>query len=248
MPIQKDEAIILKARPFRSSSLIVHYFTREFGKMTGVVKGVRKEREMQGAAYEPFTHIEVLFYEKQRSDLYLISETTILKTHEPLRKSLESMAYASYGVELVDIFCQLRDPHPEIFELLQFCFRFLPSIPSDKLMSLFGVKLLEAVGLIPSLENCLSCGEVLLKDRFFPIAQGGLFCPRHTSEAQDIKKILPETLDALRFFASHPLEDSLRKQIPGGAQKELAKLLQSFLLYHHGYPLKSWQFIKEIQS
>ncbi|MGH7890395.1 MAG: DNA repair protein RecO, partial [Thermodesulfobacteriota bacterium] len=78
MAIQKTEAFVLKTQPFRSSSLIVTFFSRDFGKLRGVVKGVRREREMRGALYELFTHLEILFYEKTRSDLHLVSEASIL--------------------------------------------------------------------------------------------------------------------------------------------------------------------------
>ena len=41
MALQKTEAFVLRTNPFRSSSLVVTTFTRGFGKVKGVAKGVR---------------------------------------------------------------------------------------------------------------------------------------------------------------------------------------------------------------
>ena len=49
MAIQKTDAIVLKTQPFRSSSLIITFFTRSFGKLRGLAKGVRQENQTRFA-------------------------------------------------------------------------------------------------------------------------------------------------------------------------------------------------------
>ena len=88
MAIQKTEAIVLKTQPFRSSSLIITFFTRDFGKIRGIAKGVRQENQTRAAVYELFTRLEIIYYEKLRSDLHLVSDAAIL---ESLRRTLESL-------------------------------------------------------------------------------------------------------------------------------------------------------------
>ena len=55
MSIHKTEALVLKTMPFRSSSLIVTFFTPHLGKVRGVVKGVHREGEIRQAGFELFT-------------------------------------------------------------------------------------------------------------------------------------------------------------------------------------------------
>ena len=159
--ILKTEAIVLRTRPFRSSSLIVTFFTEEFGKIQGIAKGIHREGERRGAEFELFTHLEILFYEKKRSDLHLISETTILDSHSQLRQTLEGLLDASFFCELTEELTETRDPHPQLFELLNVCFRYLTVLPAAKLRNIFEMKLLNEVGWQPHLDNCLKCGGVV---------------------------------------------------------------------------------------
>jgi recombinational DNA repair protein (RecF pathway) len=39
--IPKTEALVLNRRAFRETSLIAEFYTRDFGKMSGLLKGIR---------------------------------------------------------------------------------------------------------------------------------------------------------------------------------------------------------------
>ncbi|MDD2654344.1 MAG: recombination protein O N-terminal domain-containing protein, partial [Candidatus Omnitrophica bacterium] len=41
--VTKAEGILLKRNNFRETSLLVSFFTKEFGKINGLIKGVRKD-------------------------------------------------------------------------------------------------------------------------------------------------------------------------------------------------------------
>jgi len=247
MAIQKTEAFVLKTQPFRSSSLIVTFFTRSFGKIRAVVKGVRSEREMRGALFELFTRLEIVFYEKVRSDLHLLSEAFILESQDRLRTDLATISYASYLSELVDRVTEVHDPHEKIFDLLDFSFRFLGSLAPEDLVRLFEVKLLHEVGWLPYLEGCLACQDTKLEAGFFSIQQGALFCSRCARDQRDARPISREALAAIRHAVRHDLETGLKHRIGSGARKEIGTLLEQFLLYRLGGPLKSRGFLKSIR-
>lgn len=239
---------MIKTQPFRSSSLIVTFFTKEFGKIRGVAKGVRREKELRGALFELFTRADIVFYEKTRSDLHLVSEASILESHDKLRTGFASIAYASYFSELVDVVTEVHDPHPKIFELLDFSFRFLPSLVPECLARLFEIKLLEEIGWIPYLKGCVNCQETTFESGFFSVNQGALLCPRCVREFPDSKPLKPSSLAALRFFSHHDLEASIRYVIPQEARPELEGLLQQFMIFRLGKPLKSRQFMQSVKG
>ena len=247
MAIQKTEAFVLKTQPFRSSSLIVTFFSHSFGKLRGVVKGVRREGEMRGALYELFTHLEILFYEKMRSDLHLVSEASIVESHDSLRTRLDTIAYASYFSELVDFLCEVQDPHPKIFELLDFSFRFLPSVPEARLSCLFEIALLREIGWIPYLDACLHCHQRAFEQGYFSISQGALFCSGCARNVPDARVLGIEALVVLRYYGSHALEPSLKLRVAKTTENELMKLMDRFLIFRLGAPLKSQRFIEQIR-
>jgi DNA repair protein RecO (recombination protein O) len=189
MAIQKNPAIVIKTLPFRTSSLIVTSFTRDFGKVRGLAKGVRLERETRGALYELFSHLEIVYYEKTRSDLHLISEAFLLDSYDALRIRFDSIAYASYFAELVDELTEIQDPHPKIFDLLDFSFQYLASLPGQRLARLFEIKLLNEIGWLPYLEGCLTCRKPVPEKGYFSARQGALLCENCAASHPDALRI-----------------------------------------------------------
>lgn len=228
--IHKTEAVILRTRPFRSSSLIVTFFTKEFGKIQGIAKGIHREGERRGAEFELFTHLEILFYEKKRSDLHLISETCILDSHANLRGSLESLLDAAFFCELTEELTETQDPHPRLFELLQVCFRYLNVLPAVKLRNLFEVKLLNEIGWQPHLDNCLKCGGIVPESGFFSIREGGMMCSNCRGTDLASKKLTAEPLRLLRFLAQKDLDACLKETFGKPAEIDIKNLLHHFLL------------------
>lgn len=246
MAIQKTEAFVLKTQPFRSSSLIVTFFTLSFGKIRGMVKGVRREREVRGAFYELFSRVEIVFYEKLRSDLHLVSEASLLESNDVLRTQLETITSASYFCELVDLLTEVHDPHERIFELLEFSFRFLPSLPHERIAHLVEIQLLNEVGWLPYLEGCVSCQTLLPERGFFSVKQGALLCERCAPQFPDARALSRETLALMRYYLNHSLEESMKYNLSRSAASELENILSHFLQFRLGRPFKTKQFIKAI--
>jgi DNA repair protein RecO (recombination protein O) len=247
MAIQKTPAIVLKTQPFRSTSLIVTFFTKSFGKIRGLAKGVRQEREMRGATFELFTHIEIVYYEKMRSDLHLISEESIIESHDALQGRLDSIVYASYFAELVDVLCEIHDPHEKIFDLLDFAFRYLPSLPGQRLPRLFEIKLLNEIGWLPYLNACINCNKELEKG-FFSARQGALVCPDCKPQIPDALPLQQEALSIMRYYIKHDLDASIKMAMTRQTEIEIEGLINRFLLDRLGKPLKSKQFLHKVQA
>ncbi|MBI3317252.1 MAG: DNA repair protein RecO [Candidatus Omnitrophica bacterium] len=248
MAIQKTEAIVLKTMPFRSTSLIVTFYTREFGKIKGIVKGVRQEGEMRGSLYELFSRVEIIYYEKLKSDLHLVSEGSLLESYASLREDLRRIATASYFVELVEELTEFYDPHRPIFDLLDLSFRYLASISFEKIAAIFEIHLLSEIGLLPFLEACLGCEKQVPEEGFFSIRQGGLLCEDCARKmAQDAKPIEAQTLACMRYFVKHDFEISLKKSTPAYGLAPFRSIIRQFIADRHSRPFKSLQFLEKIR-
>jgi DNA repair protein RecO (recombination protein O) len=248
MAIQKTQASILKSQPFRTSSLIVTAYSRDFGKIKGLVKGVRREGVIRPSAFEPFTLVEIVFYEKIRSEIHLISEVSILETYDNLRRDLPILATAYYLTELIDELTESQDPHESIYELLQFAYQFLPSFPVNFVARLFEVRLLYEIGLLPHLEGCLACGEKNPDKIYFSTRQGAFFCPRCRAKSPEARVIHKKTLEAMRFFIEGELERVLRASLENETEKEMKDVIERFLMDRIGKPLSTRRFLNQVQS
>ena len=248
MSIHKTEALVLKTMPFRSSSLIVTFFTPQLGKVRGVVKGVHREGEIRQAGFELFTHAEYIFYEKKRSDLHLISEASILESHHALRDRLDGISYASYFCELVDELTEVQDPHPKIFDLLKESFHFLPVIPPARLETVFVTQLLREMGWLPFLESCLECGTKPLEKGFFSIPHGALICEHCHSKDPAAQPLGSGALTVLRSYSKDALADCLRVSHSAVIDSQVKTLITTFLNYRLGKVLKTRKFLDSIRA
>jgi DNA repair protein RecO (recombination protein O) len=75
--IQRTEAVILKTQNWSESSRIVHAFTRKFGRMKFMAKGVRRTKSKFGAAFDPGTLSQIVFYRSIRSEIHTASEAEL---------------------------------------------------------------------------------------------------------------------------------------------------------------------------
>lgn len=248
MAIQKTEAYVLKSQPFRSSSLIVTFITKDFGKIRGLIKGIRKENETRGAVYEPLTKVDLVFYEKMRSDLHLISDADILDFHDAFRLRLDTIVAASYFSELVEVVTEPHDPHPALYEALDFCLRFLGAIHLEKIKTYFEMQILSEAGWLPHLDSCVVCSQQATSNPHFSVKQGGVLCASCVSNTSDAKKINPALLEILHAGFQLKGEDFIRLKIDPVQQTQLSELMDLFLSYRLPRPLRTKRFAREIQS
>ncbi len=248
MAIQKTEAFVLRSQPFRTSSLLITTFSRSFGKVRGIAKGVRKEGIVRPSTFEPFSLLEIVYYEKIRSDIHLISEASLLETFEGLRRELQTLATAYYFADLVDQLTQPHDVHEPIFQLLHFAFQFLPSFPPTLMARFFEIRLLHEIGLLPHLEGCIVCGEKNPEKVYFSARQGGIFCPRCRQRSPEARMLSLEALEAMRFFTDKAIPEVLRYSLKGEVEREMKDLVEKFLAERLTRPLATRRFLNQAES
>ncbi len=248
MAIQKTEGILLHSFDLRETSLILTFYTRDFGKIKGVVRGVRGPRSACGGAnMEIFARDEIVFYERRRSDIFTISQCDLLEFFAPVRESLERLSYAAYLVELLDSVTALGDRNPEIYSLLLNSLRLLAGEVSTKRVArIFEIKLLHLLGLMPTLETCANCGGAAEVSSRFSFRHGGLLCKKCVGSDRDARPILQGTVKFIEHIRSLPFERVARIKVASEVGHELERILRKFLDYHIERRLKTVEFLKSI--
>jgi len=203
---------------------------------------VRREREIRGAFYELFTHIDLVYYEKKNSELHLISEASIVDSFDVLRQDLKCISYGSYFVELVTALTELHDPSPEIFTLLDVIFRYLPVMSAEKLARLFEVRLLREAGLLPDMGLAAAPGQKV----FFSSMHGRAVTEAEKRQYPDARLITKESHETLQYYGTQDLLECLKYRTAPHTDEQIKLIMKDFLDYHLGTPLKSRQFLSFI--
>ena len=118
MDTERAEAIVLRNQSVTESSLIVTWFTREFGKLKTLAKGARRPKSPFRGKLDLFYRDEIVFLRSRRSDLHLLHDCFLENPHAKLRDTVEALTAASYVGELVELATAAEDPNPKMFDLL----------------------------------------------------------------------------------------------------------------------------------
>jgi|GEM_PF-2370854 len=207
MAIQRTEGIILRRQEVRETSLLLIAFTRDLGKIHGLVKGVRGGRAAVPWVLEPLTHQTMILYERRRSLVDLVSACDLLDAFEPIHRDLTRMSYALFCLDLVDAMTEREDPHPEIFELLLSTLRALAKGADPKSAARYlEAHLLSLSGLLGSVQS-----------------QG--LSPGGTLTLKQILETPPDRLSRLRL--SRGVEEELRGLLQSLTRRTLERELKS---------------------
>lgn len=115
--VYKVEGIILKRKNVGEADRILTVFSKEYGKLRVIAKGIRKVSSRRAPHLEVFTHVAVVIHGS--TSLESVSEVSPIETFPYLRSDLARVSLGYYLCELVDSLLPERQKHEDIFILLQ---------------------------------------------------------------------------------------------------------------------------------
>ncbi len=227
-------AIILSRRPVREADLLVNFFSRDFGRQTGLAVGARKIQGKLASLLEPFREVKLML--AQGREINKIGQVVSLNNFfvqapaEPL-----VLEQAQQAAALVERLLPPGQKEPAVYELLkQFLSLNFNSPFQADLFSFFCLKLLDLNGLSAELNQCLRCHQPLKPvNNHFDFLQGGILCPNCRPESA-VAKTAPITVEAIkvwRYLRSHSLEKLCQLKISSLLSQELKNLVDNFLIY-----------------
>jgi len=96
----KTEGIILKRMSFGEADKILTIYTKHYGKIRAVAKGIRKIKSRKGGNVELFNQ-SIVFLIRGRN-LDILTEAQVINSFKAWRHNLEMVVLAYYFCELVD--------------------------------------------------------------------------------------------------------------------------------------------------
>ena len=187
---QTSQAIILKKITYGEADLIVTFFGREEGRLSGIAKSAKVSSRRFGGALELGSLVELRYVHRRASDLVRIEDAHILMPTTGIMFSLERLGALSRTLELALGFLPERQSAPEKFDLLARYISYLSkNNPTPASQITFELKWLSLVGYKPALDKCLSCGCPTQEKRTwsFSFDHGGVLC--HKCVRPNLKKI-----------------------------------------------------------
>ena len=247
MSIKKTEAIVLNTHDFRETSIIANFYTRDFGKLSGILKGIKEQPGKFASTLEPFSNNDIIFYKKRNSALHLISQCDIKNNFTAIRQSIFKVGLASLMAELLEIIMPQEDKNEEIFDLALTALKELEnSYYPEKIIIIFKIKLLSLSGFKPHLDSCVCCNAKILGESKFSLGQGGLLCQKCYARDTKARSIYRGTVASILHIEKNEFKNNLNLGMNPQIKKELELVLNSFMNFHLEKELKSQKVLHKL--
>lgn len=242
--ILKTDTIILRTRNYNDADQLLTIFTQKAGKLTAIVKGVKKPKSKLRGGVQVFSHTNLSLY--LGKSLATVTQAATINTFASLREDLLRMAYASYLTELLDSLTPENEADTRLFVLILKGLHLLSVEDPWLITKVMEARLLTATGYQPQLETCVNCGGKTELSGLFVIEQGGIICTNCNHKNINIMKISGETQVLLKQLVELELNKVHRLRISPRAKSELEEILDLYITYCLGKQLKSKQFIQHL--
>src|SRR5215813_12428026 len=169
MAVFETEALILRSYNLAEADKIVVCLSRSAGLIRGVAKGCRKLKNRFGAALEPFTLVNLTYYEKEHQELVSFRQVEILKSRFNLSSNASILTGFSYMGDLLIDFSPPHQANDNLFRMAIACFEAASETPEDldAVLRYFEVWLLKLEGFMPDLRVCANCQKAFGEEAIY---------------------------------------------------------------------------------
>jgi len=203
MGLVETEAVILHTYKLAEADKIVVCMTEKAGLIRGVARGARRLKSRFGAGLEPFTLVNLSFFEKESRELVSIKGSEIIKSYFDAAGDAEALAALQYLAELVREFAPPHQPEPKLFRMLRACVDALAREPGGHaaLLSYCELWVLKLAGFLPDHKACAGCARPLGGAQWSDVyitPEGLLRCRACRGAGQAVNEGVYGLLNALR--------------------------------------------------
>lgn len=160
-------AIVLHKRPYKETSFLVDFFTRDYGKISAIAQGARRPKSLLRETFTPFAILLITY--SGRNDLKKLFESEV--DYRPQEVSNFTYSCLIYVNELIMSFLQKEDPYLNLFESYVFLCRHMAKLNKQSeieiLLRRFELTLLQEIGYGIDLKHEANSENRLKSDLFY---------------------------------------------------------------------------------
>jgi len=146
MPLYKAKGIVLGSKPFEETGKLVHFFSRDCGKLKLIAKGSRRPGSRFGGRLEPFTYCEVLAARGRNLDI--LSQVETIETFQDIRENAGTLYLGLYFLRIISQSVEFGQKNPELFKLLLMVLdKLKKKEPPDRIERFFELNFLKVEGI-----------------------------------------------------------------------------------------------------
>lgn len=230
--INKSEAILLKKTKFGDTSLVVQLYTKEFGRISAIIKGARSPKSKIGSRIDLINQVEVVLYNKTEKDLQLVTQVNLINHFPKIKEDLDKLKYASAVCEVI---LKLTPEHDINDKIYRGSIRILSLInqSENSAVFLFAQYLLffiKEIGFEISIEYCSNCGNKIENSSGNAFNYGsGIICENCNEDKMLSFQLSEELFNLLKCLSIKNDKISYNKK----DVENIIFILEKFLVFHN---------------
>lgn len=240
--------MVLKTQDLKENDKIIWLFTEKLGKISVIAKGAKRSKSKFMSLTLPFCYGNFMVFKGK--NLYTLNEGEITNSFQSLLNSLESLSYASYLCELIDIALVEDESNRELFKEFITVFYLMEKnvIDIELLIRAFEVKLLYYSGYYMQMDNCTICKTPINTSNYMNLQYLGGVC-KDCNKINGMK-ISYSTYNSLKYLIKTPIENVYKLSLSSDTKLEMNKLLSYIISDSFGRKPKSletYNFLKGVE-
>lgn len=228
----RAEGIVLREMRYKDTSKILTIYTREYGKISAMVRGAYKPKSGLIANTQLFSHNEYEMYKGK--SFYYINQGHVIDSFYSIREQMERVSYGYYMLEMIDKSLGYGLKSEKLFLLLQKGLYILSNLKEEFLKFIVGyeIKFISFLGYRPVINRCVMCDGKISSKSKFSIKSGGIICPNCFAEDVTAINIDRNIYNTINRFLYTKLEDIGGIQITENSLLKLHNILIEYILYN----------------
>lgn len=162
MPLIETESLVIKTFNLAEADRIVVLLTREHGMVRGVAKGVKRLKSRFGSALEPFSVVNLEYFQKDTVELVSIQRSELLQSNFTAAADPAFLQKFSYLGDLLVSLAPPHDPNETLYRMVKAAIE-TAAADRESLLSVgvyFELWLLRLSGYMPDWSKCDECGRM----------------------------------------------------------------------------------------
>ncbi len=159
--INKTDAFVLSKLDYGDTSSIASLFTKDFGKLSAIIKGGRNPKSKISLIVDPLNQIEVVFYSKDTREIQLLSSASLINHYSHIKEDFEKLKYCHAILELVKNLTAEHEVYTKLYKGIDRIF-YLFDTSNEQPEIIFGrffIFMLTEIGYEIQLNKCAACGK-----------------------------------------------------------------------------------------
>ena len=232
-------AFILKTMPYKEKDRLVYAYTKEFGRLTFIAKGVNKMESKNAAALQELSLVEMMIIPKKGISLLL--KATIVDFYRHLKEDLQLQIYSSYINEYVYKQEEENVPDAQLFKLIEDSFQALQvGYPPQVVYDLFNLAMLERSGTILEVNRCVRCQETK-PIASISIVDGGFICVDCLNKKDPVYS--KDVLKLFRHMQLLTIKNIDKLSFTEIMLKEVTQIIETFVEEYSGIYFQTKKFM-----